>query len=94
MRSSTPVRSSPAGEKHPGESEEERELAKDLGIGHFNFKSGNYRGAELRFRHALNYKPDQPQATFKVAQSLNTREKLMKPRRSEEAYLRIQPNGP
>jgi hypothetical protein len=48
-------------------SEQEREFAKDMEIGTYNFRSKNYRGAELRFRHALDHKPGQPDATFKLA---------------------------
>jgi hypothetical protein len=59
--------SSPPGD---GKTTEEREFAKDMEIGTYYFKNKNYRGAEMRFRHALEYKPGQPEATFKLAESL------------------------
>jgi outer membrane protein assembly factor BamD (BamD/ComL family) len=51
-------------------SETDREFAKDLEVGDFYLKGKNYGAAELRFREALNYKPDHPEATFKLAESL------------------------
>jgi len=41
-------------------SPEEREFAEDMEIGSYAFKYKNYRGAELRFRHALEFKPQIP----------------------------------
>jgi len=75
-------------------SEEEREFAKDMEIGDFNFKDKNYKGAELRFRDALNYKPDQADATFKLAESLRILGKNVEAKQKYQAYLKIQPDGP
>jgi tetratricopeptide (TPR) repeat protein len=50
--------------------------------------------AELRFRDALNYKPDQPDATFKLAESLNRLGKNDEAKQEYQAYLKIQPDGP
>ena len=74
-------------------SEEEREFAKDMEVGEFNFEEKNYRGAELRFRDALNYKPDQPDATFKLAESLDKLGKNCEAKQSYQTYLNIQPDG-
>ena len=60
-------------------------------IGDFNFKDKNYKGAELRFRDALNYKPDQADATFKLAESLRM---LGKNDEARQRYLKIEPTGP
>jgi tetratricopeptide (TPR) repeat protein len=86
--------SSPPGEDSPAVSGGEREFAKDMEIGDFNFKDKNYRGAELRFRDALNYKPDQPDATFKLAESLNRLDKNDEAKQKYQAYLKVQPDGP
>lgn len=86
--------SSPPEENSAAVSEEEWEFAKDMEIGDFNFKDKNYRGAELRFRDALNYKPDQPDATFKLAESLNKLGKSNEAKQKYQAYLKFQPDGP
>lgn len=74
-------------------SPEERELAEDMEIGSYAFKYKNYRGAELRFRDALKYKPGHPDATFKLAESLNKLGKNEEAKQAYQAYLESQPNG-
>ena len=83
--------SSPPGD---GKTLEKREFAEDMDIGTYNFRNKNYRGAELRFRHALDYKPGQPDATFKLAESLNKLGKSDEAKQEYQAYLESQPNGP
>lgn len=83
--------SSPPGD---GKTTEEREFARDMEIGTYYFKNKNYRGAEMRFRHALDYKLGQPEATFKLAESLDKLGKYDEAKRSYEAYVSIQPDGP
>ena len=85
--------SSQPGQDYPVLSEEEREFSKDMEVGDFNFKGKNYRGAELRFRDALNYKPDQPDATFKLAESLDKLGKNDEAKQNYQTYLIIQPDG-
>jgi Tetratricopeptide repeat len=63
--------SSPPGRNSASSSIEELEIAKDIEIGDFYFKEKNYRGAESRYRDALSYRPDEPEATFKLAECLN-----------------------
>jgi TolA-binding protein len=63
-------------------------------IGIYNFRNKNYRGAEWRFRHALDYKPGQPDATFKLAASLDKLSKSDEAKQGYRAYLESQPNGP
>jgi TolA-binding protein len=74
-------------------SQEERGFAEDMEIGTYAFKYKNYRGAELRFRHALEYKPGHPDATFKLAESLNKLGKNDEAKQMYQAYLGSQPNG-
>lgn len=57
------------------------------------FKDKNYKGAESRFRDALDYKPDQPDATFRLAETLDGLGKSDEAQATYQAYLRIQPNG-
>jgi len=67
---------------------------KDVEIGNFYFKQDNYRGALSRFCEALQYKPGDAIATFRIAESL---EKLGDPGGAQayyEAYLKILPQGP
>jgi tetratricopeptide (TPR) repeat protein len=83
-------------------SKEDRDFADDMDIGSLALKYKNYRGAELRFRHALGIKPGQPEATFKLAEAferLGNGEDATGKMRLEEAkqvyqeYLAAQPNG-
>jgi len=83
--------SSPPGDDKTAE---EREFVKDMEIGTYYFRNKNYRGAEMRFRHALDYKPGQPEATFRLAESLDKLGKNDEAKQSYETYLRIQPDGP
>jgi hypothetical protein len=69
-------------------SREQREFVEDMEIGSYAFKY-NYRGAELRFRHALEYKPGHPDATFKLAESLNKIGKMMRPSKRIKRTWRI-----
>ena len=75
-------------------SEEEREFAKDMEIGTYNFRNKSYRGAEMRFRHALDYKPGDPEATFKLAESLDKLGQGDEAKQEYQAYLENQPQGP
>ena len=63
----------------------------NLSRGDFNVKDRNYRGAELRFRDALTYKPDSPDATFKLAQSLDGLGKNDAAKNGYQNYLAMQP---
>jgi hypothetical protein len=85
--------SSPPGDRTASMSQEERVFAEDMEIGSYAFKYKNYRGAELRFRHALEYKPGQPDATFKLAESLDKLGKSDEAKEEYQAYLENQPNG-
>jgi Flp pilus assembly protein TadD len=84
----------PAGVPPAPVSEAEREYAKDMQVGDFNFKSASYRGAELRFRDALDYKPNDPDATFWLARSIDKLGRSEDARDAYRAYLQLQPDGP
>jgi hypothetical protein len=74
-------------------SEDEREFAKDMEIGIYNFRNENYRGAEMRFRHALGYEPGQPEAMFELAESLDKLGKRDDAKQCYDPYLGSQPDG-
>ena len=68
--------------------------AKDIEVGNFYFKRKNYRAALLRYQEALEYKPNDAEATFRLAQCF---EKLNDPTQAAaryQAYLKILPQGP
>jgi Flp pilus assembly protein TadD len=68
--------------------------AKDVEVGKYYYGRKNYRAALDRFREALLYKPNDAEATYGVAQTL---EKMDLPREAYanyEGYLKILPGGP
>jgi tetratricopeptide (TPR) repeat protein len=68
--------------------------AKDVEVGDFYFKRGNFRAAEDRYREALLYKPNDAIATFRLAESLEKLDRLTEAREEYESYLKILPDGP
>jgi tetratricopeptide (TPR) repeat protein len=68
--------------------------AKDVEIGDFYFKRGNYRAAEDRYREALHYKENDAIATLRLAESLEKVGALDDARSEYESYLKILPHGP
>ncbi len=67
---------------------------KNVEIGDFYYKKGNYRAAEGRYQEALRYQWNHAEATYKLGV---VDEKLDKPedaRRYYSTYLKILPNGP
>jgi tetratricopeptide (TPR) repeat protein len=67
---------------------------KDVEIGDYYYKAGNYKAALSRFREALLYKPRDAVATFKLAQTLEKSKQLEEARAQYEAYLEILKDGP
>ena len=67
---------------------------KDIEVGDFYFKKENYHAAISRYREALEYKPQDAEATFKLAEALNKSGDAAGATENYEAYLRILPNGP
>lgn len=74
--------------------EAEREFAKNFDVGDTYFKEKNYRGAESRFREALEYKPNDPQTTYKLGVCLAKLGRPDEARELYEAYLKNSPDGP
>ncbi len=68
---------------------------KDVEIGDFYFKvKQNYPAAISRYREALEYKPHDAEATFKLAEVLNKTGDTPGAVENYQAYLKILPNGP
>ena len=74
--------------------EAEREFAKNFDVGNIYFKGKNYKGAESRFREALEYKPDDPDATYLLAKSIDKLGRTREAREAYESYLKLAPRGP
>ncbi len=68
---------------------------KDVEVGDFYFKvKENYPAAISRYREALEYKPHDAEATFKLAEVLQKSGDTAGAVENYEAYLKILPNGP
>ena len=67
---------------------------KDVEVGDFYFKRGNYRAAVGRYREALEYKPNDAPATIGLASALDKQGNGGQAAASYEAYLKILPHGP
>ncbi len=67
---------------------------KDIEIGDYYAKQKNYRAAISRYREALEYKPKDALATFKLAEGLERVNAYQEARDNYEAYLIILPHGP
>ncbi len=68
---------------------------KDVEVGDFYFKvKQNYPAAISRYREALEYKPHDAEATFKLAEVLNKTGNTAGAVENYQAYLKILPNGP
>ena len=66
---------------------------KDVEVGDYYAKEKNYRAAISRYREALEYKPKDAEATFKLAQTLEKVNAYQEARDDYEAYLIILPHG-
>jgi tetratricopeptide (TPR) repeat protein len=67
---------------------------KDIEVGDFYFKRQNYRAALSRYCEALQYKPNDAVATFRVAESLEKFRDLAGAQAYYAAYLKVLPGGP
>lgn len=67
---------------------------KCIEVGDWYFKQENYKAAISRYREALEWKPQDAEATYKLAQVLNKTGDVNGARENYEAYLKILPNGP
>jgi tetratricopeptide (TPR) repeat protein len=68
--------------------------SKDVEVGDFYFKRGNFRAAEDRYREALLFKPNDAIATFRLAESLEKLDRPAEAREGYESYLKMLPDGP
>ena len=67
---------------------------KNVEVGDYYFKLANYGAAESRYREALEYKPNDAVATYRLASALDHLGKVGAARESYQAYLKILPTGP
>ena len=67
---------------------------KDVEVGDFYYKRENYMAAISRYREALQFKPRDAVATFKLAQALEKTKELPEARARYEEYLAILKDGP
>jgi tetratricopeptide (TPR) repeat protein len=90
-------------EKHPGASDEElgefhpydpHKSAKCVEVGDFYFKQGNYRAAISRYEEALEWKPRDAEATYKLAVVQEKSGNMNDALTNYQAYLKILPSGP
>ena len=90
-------------EKHPGASDEElgefhpydpHKSAKCVEVGDFYFKQGNYRAAISRYEEALQWKPRDAEATYKLGVVQEKAGNYNDALANYQAYLKILPSGP
>ena len=67
---------------------------KDVEVGDYYFREGNYKAALSRYREALLYKPHDAASTFKLAQTLEKTKEFDEARNRYEEYLAILKDGP
>jgi len=67
---------------------------KAIEVGDWYYKQENYKAAISRYQEALEYKPHDAEATFKLAEVLNKTRDFAGAKENYEAYLKILPNGP
>ena len=67
---------------------------KDLEVAEYYAKRGNYRAALWRYQDALEYMPNDPTATFKLAEAYQHLEQPQSAARYFVLYLRLAPEGP
>jgi tetratricopeptide (TPR) repeat protein len=67
---------------------------KDVEIGDYYYKLGNYKAALSRYREALQFKSRDAVATFKLAQTLEKIKMFEEARDRYEEYLAILKDGP
>lgn len=78
-----------------GKATVDSEYAEDMDVGNFYLnEKKNYAGAAMRFRDALQQKPNDPPATFYLAQALEGLHQIDEARDEFQTYLTLEPNGP
>ena len=66
---------------------------KDVEVGEFYMKRGNYRAAEGRFREALTFKPGDAMATYRLAEVLDAQNNYSEAAKEYQEYLKIPSSG-
>jgi Flp pilus assembly protein TadD len=67
---------------------------KDVEVGDYYYRRENYKAALSRYREALQFKPHDAVATFKLAQTLEKTKEFEQARAQYEEYLAILKDGP
>lgn len=67
---------------------------KDVEVGDYYYKQENYKAAISRYREALEVKPHDAEATYKLAQVLDKTKDYAGAKENYEEYLKMLPNGP
>ncbi len=67
---------------------------KDVEVGNYYFRAANYKAALSRYREALQFKPHDAVATFKLAQTLEKMKEFEQARSRYQEYLTILNDGP
>jgi tetratricopeptide (TPR) repeat protein len=67
---------------------------KSIEVGDFYFKRENYSAAISRYREALEYKPHDAEATYKLAAALEKSGDLKGAMQDYQDYLKVLPHGP
>jgi tetratricopeptide (TPR) repeat protein len=67
---------------------------KDVEVGDYYYRNGNYKAALSRYREALQFKPRDAPATFKLAQALEKVKDFEEARSRYQEYLVILKDGP
>jgi TolA-binding protein len=67
---------------------------KAIEVGDFYFKQAQYKAAISRYQEALDFKPHDAEATFKLGEALNKTGDTAGATENFEAYLKILPDGP
>ncbi len=70
-----------------------REAARNREAGEIYYHDKNYKGAESRFREALDYQPGDAMSRFALAQSLEKLGRKAEARSEYQGYLSILPDG-
>lgn len=78
-------------EMHPWDP---HKAAKDVEVGDFYYKRKNYRAAIDRYKEALVYKPNDAEATYRLAACQDKTGDSAEAITNYEAYLKILPHGP